>query len=199
MPDDAGIRDDIGAAPDGVVEDTEIRDDIEPESGCADGEAENADAAASGGMDAVDRALLDIIQSGFPLVPRPYAEMGRRLGISEEEALERVRSLRKTRIIRRIGANFQSSRLGWVSTLCAAKVPAEERDHFVALVNAEPGVTHNYERLHEYNIWFTFIGPSMEYIQDRLDTISEATGVPILNLPATRLFKIKVDFPLGSR
>ncbi len=149
-------------------------------------------------MDAVDKALLDIIQADFPLVPRPYAEIGARLGISEEETLERVRVLREGRIIRRMGANFQSKKLGWVSTLCGAKVPAEVMDIFVELVNAEPGVTHNYEREHAYNIWFTFIGPSREYIQERLDAITARTGVPILNLPATKLFKIRVNFKLGD-
>lgn len=149
-------------------------------------------------MDATDKALLDIIQTDFPLVPRPYAELGKRLGIPEEEALQRVKNLRKEKIIRRMGANFQSKKLGWVSTLCAAKVPAEKMAEFVALVNAEPGVTHNYEREHAYNIWFTFIGPSREYIQERLDFLQEKTGISIINLPATRLFKIRVDFKMSE-
>ena len=149
-------------------------------------------------MDATDRALLDIIQSNFPLVPRPYAELGAALGIPEEEALDRVRKLRDMKIIRRMGANFQSKKLGWVSTLCAARVPEDRRDLFTSLVNAEPGVTHNYERENAYNIWFTFIGPSREYIQEHLDAIAARTGVPILNLPATKLFKIKVNFKLGE-
>lgn len=149
-------------------------------------------------MDDTDKALLNIIQSGFPIESRPYAGLGEKTGISEEEALERVRKMRKNRIIRRMGANFQSKKLGWVSTLCAAKVPADRMEAFTALVNAEPGVTHNYEREHSYNIWFTFIGPSRDYIQERLDAITAKTGIPILNLPATRLFKIRVDFQMGE-
>ena len=74
-------------------------------------------------LDETDRRLLDIIQTAFPLTPRPYADLGTLLGIPEEEALERVRSLRERRVIRRLGANFQSNKLGFVSTLCAAKVP----------------------------------------------------------------------------
>lgn len=151
-----------------------------------------------GPMDNVDRQLLDIIQTGFPLTPRPYADLGQRLGISEEEALERVRSLKQSKIIRRLGANFQSAKLGFVSTLCAAKVPQEKMDDFVARVNACPGVTHNYLREHAYNIWFTLISPSREEAQATLDGISNATGVPILNLPATRLFKIRVDFRMDA-
>lgn len=149
-------------------------------------------------LDATDKALLDIIQADFPLVPRPYALLGEKLGIAEEEALERVRRLREGKIIRRMGANFQSRKLGWVSTLCGAKVPEDIKDRFCELVNAEPGVTHNYERAHQYNIWFTFIGPSRDYIQERLDSITARTGVPILNLPATRLFKIRVNFKMSD-
>ena len=101
-------------------------------------------------------------------------------------------------IIRRIGANFQSAKLGFVSTLCAAKVPADKMDDFVARVNACPGVTHNYLREHAYNIWFTLISPSREESQATLDALTEATGIAILNLPATKLYKIRVDFRMDA-
>ena len=148
-------------------------------------------------MDSVDRQLLDIIQTGFPLTPRPYADLGQMLGIGEEEALERVRGLKARKIIRRLGANFQSAKLGFVSTLCAAKVPTEKMDDFVARVNACPGVTH-YLREHAYNIWFTLISPSREESQATLDALTEATGIAILNLPATKLYKIRVDFRMDN-
>jgi len=147
-------------------------------------------------MDAIDRRILDVIQSGFPVAARPYAELGRDLGLTEAETLARVRALKESGIIRRIGANFQSARLGWHSTLCAAKVPPERMEHFVATVNAHPGVTHNYLREHEFNVWFTFIGEDPETVQQALADIGAATGVDVLYLPATRLFKIKVDFAM---
>ena len=147
-------------------------------------------------MDNIDKRLLDIIQTDFPLVPRPYAVLGERLGIVEEEAFCRVRDLKKRNIIRRMGANFQSARLGFRSTLCAAKVPQEKLDAFVSEVNALPGVTHNYLRKHEYNIWFTCIGPSWDAVCAVLDGITQRTGIPILNLPATKLYKIRVDFQM---
>ena len=71
-------------------------------------------------------------------------------------------------------------------------------DAFVAEVNAQPGVTHNYLRKHEYNIWFTCIGPSWDAVCAILDGIAQRTGIPILNLPATKLYKIKVDFQMGE-
>ncbi len=147
-------------------------------------------------MDLTDKRLLDIIQTNFPLTPRPYATLGEQLGLTEAETLARVRALRGRGIIRRLGANFASAALGFFSTLCAAKVPAEKMDAFVADVNSHTGVTHNYHRNHAYNVWFTVIGPSREAVQELLDGISERNGVAILNLPATRLYKIRVDFKM---
>ena len=147
-------------------------------------------------MDNTDKRLLDIIQTDFPLAPRPYAVLGERLGTSEQETFDRVRELKKRNIIRRLGANFQSAKLGFCSTLCAAKVTPENMDAFVAEVNAQPGVTHNYLRKHEYNIWFTCIGPSWDAVCAILDGITQRTGIPILNLPATKLYKIRVDFQM---
>jgi DNA-binding Lrp family transcriptional regulator len=87
--------------------------------------------------------------------------------------------------------------MGYVSTLCAARVPPHQVEHFAQVVNRYPGVTHNYLRSHPYNIWFTFISPSMEEIRENLRKIASETGVQeILNLPATRVFKIKAHFSL---
>ncbi|MFP4072373.1 MAG: siroheme decarboxylase subunit alpha [Desulfovibrionales bacterium] len=147
-------------------------------------------------MDTLDRKILDIIQTGYPLVPRPYEAIGIEVGLTEAETLARVRALTQKGVIRRIGANFQSRKLGWRSTLCAARVPEDKLDEFVAEVNSHPGVTHNYLREHEYNVWFTFIGPSWEEVCATLEEITAKTGIPILNLPAVKMFKIKVDFPM---
>ena len=146
-------------------------------------------------LDEVDRNILNRIQSDFPIAARPYAVLGEDLGLSEDQVVERVRTLRDRRIIRRIGGNFSSSSLGYSSTLCAARVPEDKIDDFVARVNEYDGVTHNYRRNHDLNVWFTFIAPSMEEIEDSLREIAAATGVEeIHNMPAIRTFKIKVDF-----
>jgi DNA-binding Lrp family transcriptional regulator len=149
-------------------------------------------------MDATDKRILDIIQTGFPIAPRPYEAIGREVGLTEAETLARVRALKGKGIIRRIGANFQSAKIGFKSTLCAASAPPDKLDAFINAVNAHPGVTHNYLRDHPINVWFTMIGESREAIREALAAITEATGVAILNLPADRLFKIRVDFAMSE-
>jgi len=146
-------------------------------------------------MDDIDRKILNEIQSGFPITSRPYLDLGKRFNLSEQEMLERVKRLRSEGIIRRIGGNFNSRKLNFTSTLCAARVPKEKIKGFVDLVNGYKGVTHNYLRDHDYNVWFTLIAPSAKDIENALKEISETTGVKeILNMPAIRTFKIKVDF-----
>jgi len=148
-------------------------------------------------MDDIDRKLLNEIQSGFPITQRPYKDLGSRLNCSEDEILKRIGRLKKEGIIRRIGGNFDSHRLGFATTLCAANVPDNKIDGFVEVVNKYPGVTHNYLREHHYNIWFTFVAPNIEVIGRYIEEIIAYTGVKeIINLPAVRVFKILVDFYL---
>ncbi len=147
-------------------------------------------------LDSIDKKILDIIQTNFPLATNPYQIIGEQVGISAREALEKVINLKKVGIIRRLGANFQSKKLGFRSTLCAAKVPQEKMDIFIKEVNAKKGVTHNYLRDHTYNIWFTLIGPSWDSVCKTLDDITAKTGINILNLPAKKMYKIKVNFAM---
>lgn len=149
-------------------------------------------------LDEIDKRILDILQANFPISSHPYEEIGKDVGLSENETFERVMKMRKNGIIRRMGANFQSRKLGYSSTLCAAKVPEELLDDFIKKVNSIPGVTHNYLRDHAYNVWFTLIGPGKKFIADTLADLERQTGISILNLPATHLFKIRVDFPMAD-
>ena len=104
-------------------------------------------------------------------------------------------TLKEKGIIRRIGGNFRPEKVGFFSTLCAARVPEDKLDAFAECVNRFTGVTHNYVRDHRFNVWFTFIAPSVAAIEQALKDIEQATGVTdILNLPATRVFKISAQF-----
>lgn len=145
-------------------------------------------------MDVRDRELLNEIQAGFPVEPHPYRVLAHRLGMDQDEVLARIEKLKKEGIIRRIGASINSRRLGFVSTLLAARVPPDRFDSFVRTVNACPGVTHNYERKHEYNVWFTLIASSQTEKHRIIKELIEKTGVAIEEFPATRVFKIRVDF-----
>jgi len=146
-------------------------------------------------LDREDRLILNEIQRNFPVTHRPFLALGRKLGMKEKEVLERVQKLKAAGIIRRIGASFSAGAVGFRSTLCAAKVPRKQIQDFAAVVNSYPGVTHNYEREGDYNIWFTLIAPSRKHIEEILTEISRRTGVKkILNLPATKTIKIAVDF-----
>lgn len=146
-------------------------------------------------LDDADKAILNRIQSDFPIASRPYAAIAEELDLTEKEVLEKVQALKKAGIIRRIGGNFVPHKVGFVSTLCAARVPEHDVDAFAEVVNRYTGVTHNYQRDHDFNVWFTFIARSMSEIDANLKQISQATGVAdILNLPATRVFKIKAQF-----
>ena len=146
-------------------------------------------------MDDIDKAILNRIQSDFPIASRPFLAVAEELNLTETEVLERIRRLKDRGIIRRIGGNFVPNKLGYVSTLCAAKVPQDKIDHFAEVVNSYPGVTHNYLRENSFNVWFTFIAPSMQEIEQHLEEIVQLTGISeILNLPATRVFKIRAQF-----
>ena len=148
-------------------------------------------------MDELDKSILNRIQTRFPLAPRPFASIAKELGTTEAEVLTRVSRLKETGIIRRIGGNFVPGKVGFVSTLCTAQVPEEKVELFTRTVNTFSGVTHNYLRENSFNVWFTFIAPSMGVIRDNLARIAEKTGVKrILNLPATHVFKIKAKFDL---
>jgi len=148
-------------------------------------------------IDDTDRTILNRIQSDFPIASRPYGIIADDIGLTENEVIKRLAKLKKSGIIRRIGGSFVPEKLGYISTLCAAKAPEHRIDEFAAVVNRYAGVTHNYLRDNSFNIWFTFIARSMAKIEANLKKISEETGVTnILNLPATRIFKINAHFNL---
>ena len=148
-------------------------------------------------MDATDRRVLNVVQKGFPVTPRPFEEIGKAVGLSGEEVLSRLKRLKDEGIIRRIGAVVDPRSLGWVSTLCAARVPEEKIASFVSTVNQLPGVTHNYERKAYYNIWFTLTAPSWTELEKFLHWISQESGIgEIVHLPAREIFKVKVMFDL---
>ena len=148
-------------------------------------------------MDGLQTRVLDVIQSGFPLQGDPYGVIGGQLGAARDDVLAAVAALRREGSIRRLGASFNSQKLGYSSTLCALAVAGapEDVDRAAAIVNAYPNVTHNYLRNNRYNLWFTIIARGADEVARILAEIQRDTGCPdALNLPATALYKIRVDF-----
>lgn len=149
-------------------------------------------------LDSLDCRLLDMMQNDFPLSPRPYLDLAVRLNIGEAEVLERIRRMKKNGVIRRTGAILDSRRLGYYSTLCACKVAAERIDEVAAVINAHRGVTHNYVRDHQYNVWFTLTAPSYEEAMSTIYDIEKSIGGKVLSMPALKLYKIKVSLNMGD-
>jgi len=148
-------------------------------------------------MDSIDKKILNIIQKEFPVVAEPFKEVAEKVGIGEDEVMERISRLKQEGVIRRIGAVFDSKKMGFVSTLCAARVPDDKLKDFVEIVNSYTGVTHNYRRNHEYNVWFTFIATDERTLEKSLTDIRNRTGVgDVISMPAVRTFKIDASFEL---
>jgi len=148
-------------------------------------------------LDDMDKKLLNALQERFEAVARPYLEIAKSLGIEETEVIERIKRLKEAGIIRRIGALFDGNVLGFVGTLCAAKVAPEAVDAFAAIINAYPQVTHNYLREGEYNVWFTVSAPSEAELEALIAEMKGKTGVAeILSFRARQTFKLDARFTL---
>jgi DNA-binding Lrp family transcriptional regulator len=145
----------------------------------------------------IDRKLLDIIQDEFPLTIRPYQEIALLLDISEDDVMERLKKLKEDGIIRRMGAIFDSKKIGYFSTLCAMETSPQQVESVAQLINEYPGVTHNYLRNDKYNMWFTITARSQNELDGIMGEIREKSGIQnLISLPAVRTFKINVRFSM---
>ena len=147
--------------------------------------------------DATDAALLGVLQENVTFSERPFANLGKRCGLSEHETLERVKALKEAKVIRQISAIFDTRSLGYASSLVAARIAPEKLDAAVSVINSHPGVSHNYLRNHEFNLWYTIAVPptsrlGLEKTVDLLHRLSGAESTRLL--PTLRLFKIGVRF-----
>ena len=152
-------------------------------------------------LDAVDRTLLDLVQAGVPLVPRPFARLAQALGADEAEVLTRLRRLAEARVLRQIGAIFDTRACGYASALVAARVAPERLAAVAAAVGAHPGVSHCYERGHAWNLWFTLaVAPTSALgLEGTLARLEAESGVDRMRvLPALRTFKIAARFDLDA-
>lgn len=144
-------------------------------------------------LDDLDKRLLCMLQEGFPLTSRPYAILGHRLRITEEDTLTRVDNLYKENVIRQISAIFDTKRLGYDSCLAAMQIPADRLDEAAMVINKHPGVSHNYARSNLFNLWFTIATPPGRDLESDVRKLSEMVNAKAtLLLPSLRMFKIGV-------
>jgi DNA-binding Lrp family transcriptional regulator len=148
-------------------------------------------------MDRESREILNLIQTEFSLDSKPFLKIADKLNMTEQKVINTVNRLKKQGYIRRIGGIFNSNKLGYTSLLCAVEVP-EHRIHEVAeFISSYKGVTHNYQRNNEYNIWFTVTAASQDKIKKFLKDIKINMGIEnILELPAVDVFKINAVFSM---
>jgi DNA-binding Lrp family transcriptional regulator len=150
-------------------------------------------------LDELDKRLLNLMQGRFPIAPRPYARVAELAEISEDDAMARVQHLLDERIIRQVTPIFDTRALGYSSMLVAAKVDAENPHRAASVINAHPGVSHNYLRNHEFNLWFTIATEpgSPLGLEGTLDVLAREAGAEsVRQLPTLKLFKIRMDLEM---
>ena len=148
-------------------------------------------------MDDTDKQILTVIQADLPLEARPFDVLAERLNLEAADVVARVRRMAAAGLIRRVGPVFDSRSLGYVSTVAAATVPPERLREVADRVSLLPGVTHNYERRHAYNLWFTLTCASRQEEERTLEALRRDTGIlHIFSLPALAVYKIRVKFDL---
>src|SRR5690606_6964453 len=145
----------------------------------------------------IDRKLLDGWQRDLPLSSRPFAEIGGVLGLSEEAVIDRIRRLAARGLIARVGGTCGPNTAG-ATTLAAVRTPRARMDEVAALIGAEPGVNHSYEREDDWNLWFVATAPDGATLAETLGRIETRTGLYVLDLPLVRPFNIDLGFGLDG-
>ncbi len=148
-------------------------------------------------LDATDFLLVNPWQRGFPLTARPFRDIAWHAGLPESTVLSRFAEMKKQGVLDRIGPVFRPNTVG-ASSLAAMAVPPERLEEVAALVSAQPGVNHNYEREHRYNLWFVATAPGAAAVQSTLSRIEHASGIAVLRLPLLEEFHIDLGFDLDT-
>lgn len=147
-------------------------------------------------IDALSKKIIDRYQKGLPVSSSPYADMAEELHVSEQDVINCLNSLKEERIITRVGPVFDHHKAG-ASTLAALAVPSERLHPIAAYVNQYHGVNHNYEREHEYNLWFVVTAATQEELVHTLQSIQQDTEMPMLILPMEQAYHIDLGFKLN--
>jgi siroheme decarboxylase len=148
-------------------------------------------------LDNIDKQILNDIQWTFPLVDRPFLELAKKYDISEDQVIDRIKKLKQIGIIRQISAIFDTRKLGYKSALVAFAVDKNKIESVANEINKHPGVSHNYERNHEYNLWFTLAVPPYGDMKTDLEKMALLDGVLKYRvLPTLKMYKIGVKLDM---
>jgi len=145
-------------------------------------------------LDALDKAIINGLQGGFPLSDDPYAELGKAFGVEGNEVLERVTRMLDSGLLSRFGPMYHAEKMGGGLTLAAMKIPPDRYDEMAERVNAFPEVAHNYAREHELNMWFVLATESPERIEEVIGEIETSTGLVVYNMPKIEEFFVGLRF-----
>jgi DNA-binding Lrp family transcriptional regulator len=148
-------------------------------------------------LDALDRALINVLQDGIPLCDEPYAAVGARLGIDAEEVLRRLTALLERGVLTRFGPLYQVEKIGGAYLLAALKAPEERFDEVAAAVNALPEVAHNYRREHAFNMWCVLAAETPAGIATAIEKIEKATGLKVFAFPKEREYFVELKLDAG--
>ena len=141
-------------------------------------------------LDEQDRSIINALQGGFPVCDRPYLEAATDIGISEDELIARIEALLESGVLSRFGPLVNAERMGGGLTLAALSVDEDDFERVAELVNAHPEIAHNYEREHEYNMWFVIATETKQEIEKIIKEIEAETGLSVLNVPKMEEFFI---------
>jgi DNA-binding Lrp family transcriptional regulator len=151
-------------------------------------------------LDGVDKELLNLIQVAFPLEPRPFTGLGDKLGIAQDDVIARLAALKQDKIIRQISMIFDTRALGYKSSLIASRAPEGKVDEVAAVISEHPGVSHNYRRNHEFNIWWTIAVPPESSLEDHVQAVHDLAGAEATRIMQTiKMFKIGVDLDMTGK
>jgi DNA-binding Lrp family transcriptional regulator len=134
-------------------------------------------------MDELDRTIINSLQGGFPICDQPFAEIASRLHTTEQELIDRIDRLLKQGVLSRFGPLFHAERMGGSLSLAAMKIPAEDFERVVEIVNAMPEVAHNYARDHTLSMWFVLATETAQAHAEALKKIEQETGYPVYDMP----------------
>jgi DNA-binding Lrp family transcriptional regulator len=143
-------------------------------------------------LDANDCRILNALQGGFPICPRPFLEVARSLDLSEGELIERIGKLLEAGVLTRFGPLFNADRLGGANVLAAMALAADDFDRVAAFVNAQPEIAHNYRRDHPLNLWFVGAAETAEKVEATFQYIESMTGYPVYRFPKEREFFVEL-------